>query len=111
MTQSAEAAPADDPLGIVGSVVAEKYQILGLAGEGGFSVVYKATHLIWQQPVAIKFFVILENANQQQRDQLLEDFIREGKLMSELSSRSAAIVQARDIGKLETSDGWIPYMV
>lgn len=103
--------PTHDPLGILGTVVAEKYQILALAGEGGFSLVYRARHLIWQQLVAIKFFVILEDAEPQVRERLLDDFIREGKLMSELSSRSAAIVQARDIGKLARDDGWIPYMV
>lgn len=101
----------NDPLGIVGAVVAEKYEIVALAGEGGFSVVYEATHLIWQQRVAIKFFVLLENADPKVRERLLDDFIREGKLMSELSSRSATIVQARDIGKLQRDDGWIPYMV
>ncbi|MBM4374586.1 MAG: SUMF1/EgtB/PvdO family nonheme iron enzyme [Deltaproteobacteria bacterium] len=100
-----------DPLGIVGTVVAEKYLILGLAGQGGFSQVYQARHLIWQQLVAIKFFVILEEADPNVRERLLDDFIREGKLMSELSSRSAAIVQARDIGKLQRDSGWIPYMV
>ena len=103
--------PPKDPLQILDTVVAEKYQILSLAGEGGFSLVYKARHLIWQQLVAIKFFVILEDAKPEIRDQLLEDFIREGKLMSELSSRSSSIVQARDIGKLQRAEGWIPYMV
>ena len=63
-------------------------------------------------PVAIKFFNILEDADANMREQLLNDFIQEGKLMSELSSKSAAIVQARDIGKLAVADGnWIPYMV
>ena len=103
--------PPKDPLQILDTVVAEKYQVLSLAGEGGFSLVYKARHLIWQQLVAIKFFVILEEAKPEIRDQLLEDFIREGKLMSELSSRSSSIVQARDIGKLQRAEGWIPYMV
>ncbi|MSP26484.1 MAG: serine/threonine protein kinase, partial [Myxococcales bacterium] len=100
-----------DPLGLIGTAIAEKYEVLKLAGEGGFSVVYKAQHLIWRQPVAMKFFVLLEKADPSARDRLLDEFIQEGRLMSELSSRSAAIVQARDIGKLQTSDGWIPYMV
>jgi formylglycine-generating enzyme required for sulfatase activity/serine/threonine protein kinase len=103
--------PAHDPLRILGTVVADKYEILSLAGEGGFSLVYKARHLIWQQPVAIKFFVVLEDAPPATRERLLDDFIREGRLMSELSSRSSAIVQARDIGKLQRDEGWIPYMV
>lgn len=105
------AGKSKDPLGILGTIVAEKYQILGLAGEGGFSLVYQARHLIWQQLVAIKFFIVLEDAEPNVRERLLDDFIREGKLMSELSSRSSAIVQARDIGKLQRDSGWIPYMV
>ena len=100
-----------DPLGIIGSVIAEKYRVFELAGEGGFAVVYKAEHLIWRQPVAMKFFSLLEKANPDAREKLLDDFIQEGRLMSELSSRSAAIVQARDIGTLKTDEGFIPYMV
>jgi len=101
-----------DPLGIVGITVADKYRVLEIAGEGGFSAVYKAEHLIWKQPVALKFFHILEDTDASLRESLLNDFIQEGRLMSELSSKSAAIVQARDIGKLDTPDGsWIPFMV
>ncbi|MDI1444673.1 bifunctional serine/threonine-protein kinase/formylglycine-generating enzyme family protein [Polyangium sp. 6x1] len=101
-----------DPLGITGTILAEKYRIDALIGEGGFSVVYRAEHLIWQQPVAIKCFRILAQAPENKRDELLDGFIQEGRLLASLSSRSAAIVQARDIGKFTTADGmWIPYMV
>ena len=101
-----------DPLGIAGTIIAEKYSISHAVGEGGFSVVYKAEHTIWRQPVALKCFKILANAPQDQRDKLLDGFIQEGRLMAELSSRSAAIVQARDIGTFTTPDGqWLPYMV
>jgi len=48
--------PADDPLNISGQLVAEKYRIEHLVGEGGFAVVYRAEHTIWKQPVAMKFF-------------------------------------------------------
>src|SRR5688572_6430878 len=101
-----------DPLGIVDSTVDGKYRVLSLAGQGGFSAVYKAEHLIWQEPVAIKFFSGLIGAENAVREKLLEDFVREGKLMSQLSSRSAAIVQARDIGRLQLdAEDWVPYMV
>ncbi|UQA59751.1 bifunctional serine/threonine-protein kinase/formylglycine-generating enzyme family protein [Polyangium aurulentum] len=104
--------PQQDPLGIIGTIIAEKYRIDGLIGEGGFSVVYRAEHLIWQQPVAIKCFRILSQAPAERRDELLDGFIQEGRLLASLSSRTAAIVQARDIGKFTTPDGlWIPYMV
>jgi eukaryotic-like serine/threonine-protein kinase len=103
---------ASDPLGIIGTTVAGKYRIVAVAGEGGFSTVYKAEHLIWEQAVAIKFFHVLADADPAMREALLDDFIQEGKVMSELSSRSAAVVQARDIGKLaRDDDSWIPYMV
>ncbi len=101
-----------DPLGISGTVIADKYKMGAVAGEGGFSVVYQAEHLIWKQPVAIKCFKILANAPEDQREKLLDGFIQEGKLMAQLSSRSAAIVQARDVGTFTSPDGqWIPYMV
>jgi eukaryotic-like serine/threonine-protein kinase len=101
-----------DPLGISGTIIADKYRMEQVIGEGGFSVVYRAEHTIWQQPVAIKCFKVLSNAPEDQRNRLLDGFIQEGKLMAQLSSRSAAIVQARDIGTFTTRDGqWIPYMV
>jgi formylglycine-generating enzyme required for sulfatase activity len=86
-----------DPLGIVGTLIAEKYRILRPVGEGGFSVVYLAEHTIWKQPVAIKCFKVLANAPVEERDQLLDGFIQEGKLMTALSSRSAAIVHAHNV--------------
>jgi len=102
----------NDPFGICGMVIAEKYRIEKVIGEGGFSIVYKAEHTIWRQPVAIKCFKILANAPVDQRDRLLDEFIQEGKLMAKLSTRSASIVQARDVGTFTAEDGsWIPYMV
>jgi formylglycine-generating enzyme required for sulfatase activity/serine/threonine protein kinase len=101
-----------DPLNIAGSLIADKYRIDHAVGEGGFSVVYRAEHVIWKQPVAVKCFTLLGGAPAEQREQLLQAFIQEGKLMTELSSRSAAIVQARDIGTFNAPDGqWLPYMV
>ena len=101
-----------DPLGISGTMIADKYRIAHAVGEGGFSVVYLAEHTIWRQPVAIKCFKVLANAPEDQREGLLSGFIQEGKLMASLSSRSAAIVQARDVGTFTTPDGqWLPYMV
>ncbi|XXX73851.1 SUMF1/EgtB/PvdO family nonheme iron enzyme [Sorangium sp. So ce134] len=101
-----------DPLNIAGSLIADKYRIDHAVGEGGFSVVYRAEHVIWKQPVALKCFTLLADAPPEQREQLLQAFIQEGKLMAELSSRSAAIVQARDIGTFNAPDGqWLPYMV
>ncbi len=101
-----------DPLNIVGITIAEKYRIERLVGEGGFAVVYRAQHTIWNQPVAIKFFNGLSAAPVDQRDQFKDQFIQEGALLTELSSQTASIVQARDVGTYTTPDGqWMPFMV
>jgi eukaryotic-like serine/threonine-protein kinase len=101
-----------DPLNIVGTLVADKYRVEKLVGEGGFAVVYRAIHTIWNKPVAIKFFNGLSSAPVDQRDQFQQAFIQEGALLTELSSHTAAIVQARDVGTYTSPDGqWMPYMV
>jgi formylglycine-generating enzyme required for sulfatase activity len=101
-----------DPLRIVGTLVADKYRIEKLVGEGGFAVVYRATHTIWNKPVAIKFFNGLSSAPVDQRAEFQQAFIQEGALLTELSSHTAAIVQARDVGTYTSADGqWMPYMV
>jgi serine/threonine protein kinase len=104
--------PDKDPLKISGQVVAEKYRIEHLAGEGGFAVVYVAEHTIWKQPVAVKFFSGLSQAPAEYRKELLEQFFQEGALLTELSSQTAGIVQARDVGAYTTPAGqWLPFMV
>src|SRR5579864_5794800 len=100
-----------DPLGLLGTVVADKYAIESVVGAGGFAVVYRAMHRIWKRPVAIKVFNV-GDLSTPERDGLLESFVREGALLAQLSERSAAICQARDIGTVTAPDGsWVPYMV
>jgi eukaryotic-like serine/threonine-protein kinase len=102
----------NDPLNISGQVVAEKYRIEHLVGEGGFAAVYLAEQTIWKQPVAVKFFSGLSQAPGEYRDELLQQFFQEGALLTELSSQTAGIVQARDVGAHTTPSGqWLPYMV
>jgi formylglycine-generating enzyme required for sulfatase activity len=101
-----------DPLSVDGETVADKYEVGQLVGEGGFACVYRARHKIWNKPVAIKFFSGLSSAPMDQREALHRAFIQEGALLTELSSHTASIVQARDVGTYTTPDGqWMPFMV
>ena len=101
-----------DTLELIGTTLAEKYAIESVVGEGGFAVVYRATHLLWKRPVAVKVFKALGDVGTEHRGKLLDEFIREGALLADLSERSAAIVQARDVGMLTTKKGeQVPYMV
>jgi eukaryotic-like serine/threonine-protein kinase len=101
-----------DPLRLLGQTLEGKYRVEGYIGQGGFGLVYRAQHTIWNQPVALKCFRGLSNTAPERREQLLHDFVQEGALLSELSARCASIVQARDIGTFTTERGeWVPYMV
>ncbi|MFO0671431.1 MAG: bifunctional serine/threonine-protein kinase/formylglycine-generating enzyme family protein [Polyangiaceae bacterium] len=103
---------ANDPLELVGVTIADKYLVENVVGEGGFAVVYRAVHQIWNRPVALKVFKALDEVPEAMRDKLLKEFVQEGALLAELSEKSAAIVQARDVGMLTTKKGAsIPYMV
>jgi formylglycine-generating enzyme required for sulfatase activity len=102
----------DDTLGLVGTTIAEKYDVVGVVGEGGFAVVYRAEHKLWKRPVALKVFKALADLPAAAREELTQNFIREGALLAELSEKSASICQARDVGVLTTSSGVaVPYMV
>ncbi|MCW5831891.1 MAG: SUMF1/EgtB/PvdO family nonheme iron enzyme [Labilithrix sp.] len=101
-----------DPLSLVGTTVSEKYEIERVVGEGGFAVVYRARHTVWNRPVAIKVFRALVDLPHERRRDLVDSFIQEGRLLADLSERSAAICQARDVGTLTAPGGReIPYMV
>ncbi|HEX4448312.1 MAG TPA: bifunctional serine/threonine-protein kinase/formylglycine-generating enzyme family protein, partial [Polyangiaceae bacterium] len=104
--------PHNDTLKLVGRTIADKYAVESVVGEGGFATVYRAMHLIWKRPVALKVFKALGDFAEKDRQKLLDEFIQEGALLADLSARTAAIVQARDIGMLD-ADGaqGVPYMV
>jgi eukaryotic-like serine/threonine-protein kinase len=96
----------------VGRTIADKYAVESVVGEGGFATVYRAMHLLWKRPVALKVFKSLGDVSEKDRQKLLDEFIQEGALLADLSTRTAAIVQARDIAMLETGNGqFVPYMV
>ena len=102
----------DDRLQLTGVTLEGKYRIEAAVAEGGFALVYRATHLVWKRPVAVKVFYALADLPESQRAALLAEFLREGALLAELSERSAAIVQARDVGTLKTPSGeQVPFMI
>jgi eukaryotic-like serine/threonine-protein kinase len=112
MAGSAQIMADNDTLNLVGKTIADKYLVEAVVGEGGFAVVYRAMHLVWKRPAALKVFKALGEMPADRREQLMQDFVQEGALLAELSERSAAICQARDIGMLSTEKGeQLPYMV
>jgi tRNA A-37 threonylcarbamoyl transferase component Bud32 len=76
-----EALLAQDPAGLVGRVLAERYEVLGLLGAGGIGRVYRARHLGMGREVAIK--VLLEQY--QMVPELQRRFEREARALASLS--------------------------
>ncbi len=101
-----------DRFGLVGTTIGGRYAVEAVVGEGGFSIVYRARHTLWDRRVAIKAIRGLEVLETDAREKLLRAFLQEGAMLAELSERTTAIVQARDAATLFTRDGdWVPYLV
>jgi eukaryotic-like serine/threonine-protein kinase len=100
-----------DPLALVGVLVSGKYRVERFVAEGGFSYLYRAEHAVWKQPVLLKFLKLHSNMDPARSQQLIQEFLREGALLRELSARSASIIQAYDVESFPTRVGELPFLV
>jgi serine/threonine protein kinase len=86
-----------------GIVVAGKYRVERVIGEGGMGIVVAATHVELDQHVAIKF--LLPEA--MRHGAVVERFLREAKVAAKVKSEHVARVT--DVGKVEPSG--VPFIV
>lgn len=84
-----------DPFALVGTVIADKFRVERVLGEGGFGVVYAGTHLVLGLPVAIKCMKTGDPAA----------FLREARILFTLTH--PAIVRLFDAGVVPGRD--LPY--
>ena len=103
------AAPAEDhapappmPLLSPGDVVDGRYRIEAFLGGGGMASIYRATHVVLEQPVAIKVICPLIR----QVPGMAQRFLREARAATQLKSEHVARVT--DVGTM--ADG-APFMV
>ena len=103
---------ARDPFGWEATVVDDKYRVDEVVGKGGFAIVYRGYHLTLDEPVAIKCLQLPGSLDDEERQELLDSFRAEGKLLHRLSTTHAGIVQALDQGAATSPNGtWTPYLV
>jgi len=93
-TEIAEAAP--DPR--VGTVVGERYRVLGRIGEGGMGAVFRAEHILMKKVVALK----LLHAEMGQVEDAARRFEREAQSASRLNHPH--IVSVTDFGRDHTGE-------
>lgn len=87
-----------DPL--LGTIFAERYEVLSIVGKGGMSTVYKAKHSLMKRIVAIKMLhtgTILQ-------DNAFERFRQEGEAASSLQHPNIVAVHDFGIGTTESGD-------
>src|ERR1017187_8707828 len=80
-----------------GTVLAERYRILGLIGQGGMGEVYRASDLKLGQPVALKFLPQATAKN----PQLLARFHAEVRIARQVSHPN--VCRVYDIGEVDGS--------
>jgi serine/threonine protein kinase len=88
---------------VPGTVVAGKYRVEKIIGEGGMGLVVSAIHLGLEQEVAIKFLLPEAMRNKV----AVERFLREAKVAAKV--RSEHVARVHDVGTLE--EGGVPYIV
>jgi len=76
-----------------GRVIAGKYRLDGLLGEGGMGVVFRATHLDLGEPVALKFL----HRELASSPLVVERFLREAR--SQFTLASDHVVRVFDVGR------------
>jgi eukaryotic-like serine/threonine-protein kinase len=87
---------------LVGTLVADKYRIDHLLGQGGMGLVYAATHLDLARRVALK----LIRRELMETESVAERFLREARAAARIQSEHVGRVL--DVGRLETGE---PYIV
>jgi serine/threonine-protein kinase len=102
-----------DPFGLVGQVLDGQFRVDGYVGEGGFSVVYRGTHVGLSEPIAIKCLKLPAALG----SALVESFVRrfrdESRLHYKLSQGNLHIVRAIASGTIiaPTTSALVPYTV
>ena len=99
--------PTMDPFNLVDTTIDRKYRVDELVGEGGFGLVYRAFHLSFGQPIAVKCLKVPPHFTIEAKKLFLDKFREEGKHLARL--RHDSIVRVFDFGI--TPDSQIPYLV
>lgn len=102
---------AEDVFGIIGSVIAGTYQVETVVAEGGFGVVYRAHHVGFRAPVALKCLKIPQQLGTDYQVEFLEQFRAEAELLFRLSASIPTVVRPLHVDAVTTEDGtFVPFM-
>ncbi len=100
-----------DVFGIVGTVQGNVFAVREVVAEGGFAVVYRATHEGFRADVALKCLKVPGTLSAETRTTFLEKFREEGELLFRLSAAIPAVVRPLHFGTIENDKNlFVPFM-
>lgn len=100
-----------DRFQLIGNTIAGTFRVDQVVAEGGFGVVYKAFHLHFRSPVALKCLKIPGSLSSKDRLAFLEQFRSEAEIQFRLSSQLPHIARPLYVDAVQTSDeDFVPMM-
>jgi len=102
-----------DPFGLVGQVLDGQFRVDRFVGEGGFSLVYRGTHLGLSEPIAIKCLKLPGSLGSALVESFVHRFRDESRLHYKLSQGNLHIVRSIASGTMiaPTTSALVPYTV
>jgi serine/threonine-protein kinase len=102
-----------DPFGLVGQVLDGQFRVDRFIGEGGFSLVYRGTHLGLSEPIAIKCLKLPAALGSALVESFVHRFRDESRLHYKLSQGNLHIVRSIASGTMiaPTTGALVPYTV
>jgi len=100
-----------DKFKLKGNTIAGTFRVDDVVAEGGFGIVYRAFHLHFRAPVALKCLKIPGELSEDERKIFLEQFRSEAEIQFRLSAALPNIVRPLHVDAVRTDSGdFIPLM-
>lgn len=100
-----------DRFKLKGHTIAGTFRVDEVVAEGGFGVVYRAFHLHFRSPVALKCLKIPTELSEEERLRFLEQFRSEAEIQFRLSAALPHIVRPLHVDAVHTESGeFVPLM-
>ena len=101
----------EDVFGIVGTTLAGTFHVEEVIAEGGFGVVYRAEHVAFRAPVALKCLKIPGTISPSQSEVFVENFREEAEILFHLSAQIPEVVRPLHADAITLEDGtFVPYL-
>ncbi|MEM6787661.1 MAG: serine/threonine protein kinase [Myxococcota bacterium] len=101
----------EDIFGIIGTTLAGAFHVEEVIAEGGYGVVYRAEHVAFRAPVALKCLKIPGTISPEQSETFVENFREEAEILFHLSAQIPEVVRPLHADAMTLREGtFVPYI-